>query len=96
MFVFVHALWCGHCKNFKPIVDKVKKEYESKKNKDFKFVEIEGDSTDELDRKILEKLKVDGYPTLLYVNKKNIINFDGERTDNALRMFYDQCMNLEK
>lgn len=96
MFVFVYALWCGYCKQFKPLWDKVSNEYKNKFGDDVKFVMIDSDSKNDLDMKILKKLQVDGLPTLLYVNKKQMTTFDEERTEEKLKEFFDSALKFDR
>lgn len=79
-----YAPWCGHCKNFKPEFEKLKRQYKGP-------VKIVGINCDE-DKQAAEKHGVQGFPTLRLYNKGlNNVNdykeYNGERTAGALTNF---------
>jgi len=82
--VLFHAPWCGHCVNFIPIWNK----FESQVNIDnLKIAKINIEN--EKYKNIINKYKdyIKGYPTVLYIDKLKIKEYDGERTINSLIEF---------
>lgn len=74
--MLVYAAWCGYCKMIAPVWKKFIKE----QGKDFiiKALHIEGSSSN---KDLAGKLGVEGYPTILYINKDGKVGgkFEGER-----------------
>ena len=66
------ADWCGHCKNFKPVWDKISEAY----NKKFNFIVYDADKQ----REKFEEYKVDAFPTVIIKNGNNKMQYDGDRT----------------
>ncbi len=56
--------WCGACKRFAPVFDKMRKLYESQYN----FVIVKADSP--MNREIVRDFYIPGYPTVYFVNNK--------------------------
>jgi protein disulfide-isomerase A1 len=80
--VLIYADWCGHCKKIKPTWDTVSEKVN--KENEVKMVKINcGEGTPE-QKKLMSKYNVDGYPTILIVDKGNATVYDGERTEDAL------------
>lgn len=73
-----YASWCGHCKNFKnPMLNLVKKGIP------MKALDCERYGT------LSEKLGVQGFPTLGFVNKHGqIFRYDGSREEDAIIKAY--------
>lgn len=57
--------WCGYCKRFAPILDKLRQEYQSKYT--FVFINTEKPGN----KKIADDFMINGYPSLFLVNPKN-------------------------
>eukprot|EP00829_Urostomides_striatus_P013516 TRINITY_DN3760_c0_g1_i3.p1 TRINITY_DN3760_c0_g1~~TRINITY_DN3760_c0_g1_i3.p1 ORF type:complete len:476 (-),score=149.57 TRINITY_DN3760_c0_g1_i3:18-1445(-) len=79
------APWCGHCQHLAPEYEKAA-EMAIKNNKTFILGEL--DAT--VQKQTAEKYGVSGYPTLKLFIEGNIIDFDGERTAEALYAFMDK------
>ena len=60
--VFVYADWCGHCKHFKPEMDKL----EASPDRSIQTARIRDDM---LPRSALNKMKINGYPSLMLIKK---------------------------
>ena len=84
MLVFVYAPWCGHCKKFKPIWQKVKQKYQGK----VQAFEVNGDKHGEL----VKKLGVQGFPTVLFIHNGQQVEFEGDRSVAGLEKFFQQAM----
>jgi protein disulfide-isomerase-like protein len=84
VLVFFYAAWCGHCKSIEPIVAHTAKFYAA--DASFKLYKIDG-SKNEVSH---PKVRVRGFPTIYLFprhDKANPVEFDGERTIEALLDF---------
>ena len=71
---------CGHCKTFSPEWDQFVQSYTG----DVKLRKIEMNEAG----KDLEKYKIEGFPTILFINDKGEAkNYDGPRTSEGLDKF---------
>jgi len=74
--IFFYANWCGHCSEFKPVWNKLKK---NEKN-NYEFVEVESydlekdNYTNDTLIKNINKIKknIQGFPTIVYIKNNNI------------------------
>ncbi|MFH0702528.1 MAG: thioredoxin family protein [bacterium] len=57
--------WCGYCRRFAPVLENLRKEYESK----FTFVIINTD--DPKNEKLVNSFMIKSFPSLFFVNPKN-------------------------
>jgi thiol-disulfide isomerase/thioredoxin len=83
-FVLFHAPWCGHCVNFIPIWNKFESQVKIDNLKIAK-INIENEKYKNIINKYKDYIK--GYPTVLYIDKLKIKEYDGERTVNSLIEF---------
>ena len=81
MLVNFSALWCGYCKKFNPIYDELAQELLG--NTEIVLARIEAPENP------IRGLELDGYPELKLYRKgdKDPINYEGERTKEALLEF---------
>jgi len=73
------AEWCGHCKGFKPVWEKIKKEYESK----YEFITIDSDK----DKEKIEEWKISGFPTIIKKNNNSAEEYVGPRDEESVVKF---------
>lgn len=64
----ISALWCGPCKAFTPIFDRVS---QIEKYKNINFSKIDTDETDEESSKIIEKFDIRSIPTVLFLDEND-------------------------
>lgn len=64
----VSALWCGPCKTFSPIFEKVS---QMEKYKDIEFVKIDTDDTNEEGEEIIAKFDIRSIPTVLFLDEND-------------------------
>ncbi len=81
--------WCPHCKTAKPEWEDVKAEYEGKTVNGYKIIFTEFNCTDENGEteKIMNKYKIEGYPTIKMVKDGQVIEFDAKPTKSSLTQF---------
>jgi len=60
------ATWCAPCKMLSPVIEKVSEEYKGK----LKFYKINIDNN----RRVVDKYKITGVPTLILFKNGNLIN----------------------
>ena len=75
--VFIYAEYCGWCQRTKPEIKKLSSKYNI----------FTIDSEDEKFSQLLSSLKINGYPSFLFIkdaNKNNYIKFSGYKTAEQL------------
>lgn len=71
-----HASWCGHCKNFLPVWDRLEEAFEQH---NIKYIKLEREETDpELMDELLNG-KIRGFPTILKIFNNKIEEYNGKR-----------------
>lgn len=84
-FILFYANWCGHCKTFMPIWG----EFKTKINtNEYNIVEIE--SQNPFTNRIHG---LQGYPSLYYIYKNKIIEYNEGRDIKSLEMFLKKNKN---
>ena len=73
------ADWCGHCKNFLPVWNKISND--STLNVNFKIFDSENNKSD------MKKYNIQGFPTLLFQVNNNIIEYSGSKDEQSIRDF---------
>jgi thiol-disulfide isomerase/thioredoxin len=89
---FFHTTWCPHCKKAMPIWEKIKGKYNNKVMNDsvLIFKDVNGDEEeyiDDFEKKY--KTEIDGYPTILMVQKDKILEYDGKPNYTSLSKFVE-------
>jgi thiol-disulfide isomerase/thioredoxin len=87
--LFFFANWCPHCKTAKPIWEQLKNEYHNKPINGYNivFTEIDcSEETNEVDQ-MMNKYKVEGYPTIKLIKDGQVIEYDAKPTKDALIQF---------
>jgi thioredoxin domain-containing protein 5 len=88
-FVEFYAPWCGHCKRLEETWDKLAaKLAEDREAGEITPIIAKVDATQE--KKIAERFKIGGFPTLLMFSKGQMYTYEGSRTLDAL---YEWCKN---
>ena len=72
--------WCPICVRSKPEWEEVRTEYEGKTINGYvvKFKEVDCTSETEETERLIEKYKIEGYPTLKLIKDGNVIEFDAK------------------
>lgn len=81
--------WCPHCKTAKPEWEEVKSEYEGRTVNGYKIIFTEVNCTDENGEieKLMNKYKIEGYPTIKMLKDGQVIEFDAKPTKSTLEKF---------
>ena len=79
--VLFYADWCGHCKNIKPVWNKASK----KAKGDVKMVKVNCGEENEEHQSIVDKYKIEGFPTIKLLNNGKVeSDYTGGRDVNDL------------
>lgn len=73
------ANWCGHCKSFLPIWEKITSDSNIKIN----FKTFDSD----LHKKEMQDFNIEGFPTILYKVNNKLIEYNGNRDEKSVRDF---------
>lgn len=89
VFVKFYAPWCGHCKQMAPAYSDLGKKY----NIDGSVVKIAKlDAT--IHKDFAAKYKIQGFPSIKLFIGGNPIDYQGERTLDAMAAFIDKKSNF--
>lgn len=85
------ALWCGPCKSYSPIFEKVSEEYSDK----VVFHKIDVDSADGEDADLLDNLGIRSIPTTVLLNENDevIKKAIGSLSEKELKNLIDENLN---
>lgn len=62
--ILVYAPWCGHCQTYKPLYEK----FENNPNRNIQIARVRDDMVDKAN---ITNAKIEGYPSVILVNKEN-------------------------
>lgn len=86
--VYYYSKTCKYCKEFTPIWESFKSEFNKNKNNIKDNFTIEKIEASNIDESTMKKLDIKGFPTVLIVeNNEKIAEFDLERTPEKLMEF---------
>jgi len=86
--------WCPHCKKAKPIWEDLKQEYENKKVNGYTIIFTDIDCTNENPEveKIINKYKIEGYPTIKLLKNGQVIEYDAKPSKATLEEFLNTVL----
>jgi thiol-disulfide isomerase/thioredoxin len=86
--------WCPHCKTAKPVWDELKSEFENKKINGYKILFTEINCTNETPEieSLINKFKIEGYPTIKLLKDGNIIEYDAKPNKSTLIEFLNTAL----
>ena len=92
--ILFYVDWCPHCKTAKPEWENVKKMYEGKKINDYTIIFTEHNCTDESaeTESLLNKYKIEGYPTIKLLKDNQVVDFDAKPTKQNLEEFLNTAI----
>ena len=82
-FVKFYAPWCGHCKQLKPVWDRLGNEFDS----DASVIIGAVDCTDEHNGDLCKRYGVKGYPTLTHIFASTSENYAGGREFEEMHQY---------
>jgi len=92
--LFFYAEWCPHCKTAKPVWEDTSAEYENKTINGYNVTFTEVNCTTENGRveSLMNKYKIEGFPTIKLVKDGQVIEFDAKPTKENLTQFLNTAL----
>lgn len=86
--------WCPHCKTAKPEWEQMKQEYDGKQINGYTVVFTEYNCTNETPEieDLMNKYKIDGYPTIKLVKDNQVIEYDAKPTKSTMTQFLNTVL----
>jgi len=86
--------WCPHCKKAQPIWNELKAEYENKTINGYTILFTEVNCTNESPEveKMINKYKIEGYPTIKLLKDGNVIEYDAKPNKSTLVQFLNTVL----
>ena len=81
--------WCPHCKTAKPEWDNLKSEYEGKiiNGYTLSFTEYNCTTESPETEELMNKYKIEGYPTVKLLKDNQIVEYDAKPTKSTMEQF---------
>jgi len=81
--------WCPHCKTAKPEWENLKSEYEGKQINGYniKFTEHNCTAESAENDELMNKYKIEGYPTIKLLKGDQVIEYDAKPTKSTMEQF---------
>jgi len=81
--------WCPHCKTAKPEWESLKSEYEGKNINGYTLTFTEYNCTTESPEteELMNKYKIEGYPTVKLLKDNQIVEYDAKPTKSTMEQF---------
>ncbi len=86
--------WCPHCKTAKPAWNDLQAEYENKTINGYKVIFTEVNCTDESPdvEKMMDKYKIEGFPTIKLIKDGQVIEYDAKPTKETMEQFLNTVL----
>jgi thiol-disulfide isomerase/thioredoxin len=86
--------WCPHCKTAKPEWDNLKTTYENKTINGYSIIFTEHNCTTETSEveELMNKYKIEGYPTIKLLKDNQIIEYDAKPTKSTMEQFLNTVL----
>lgn len=86
--------WCPHCKTAKPEWNSLKDEYEGKQINGYTLLFHEYNCTNETDEieQLMNKYKIEGYPTIKLLKDNQIVEYDAKPTKSTMLQFLNSVL----
>lgn len=86
--------WCPHCKTAKPEWENLKSEYENKTINGYNIIFTEHNCTAESAEveELMNKYKIEGYPTIKLLKDNQVIEYDAKPTKATLEQFLNTVL----
>lgn len=81
--------WCPHCKTAKPEWEELKAEYEGKQINGYnlKFTEYNCTAETAENDALMNKYKIEGYPTIKLLKDSQVVEYDAKPTKSTMEQF---------
>jgi thiol-disulfide isomerase/thioredoxin len=92
--ILFYVDWCPHCKSAMPDWEEIKEEYSTKTVNGYKVIFTEVNCTNESPEieKLMNKFKIEGYPTIKLLKDGQVIDFDAKPTKSTLDQFLNTVL----
>ncbi len=86
--------WCPHCKTAKPEWENLKSQYDGKSINGYTMSFVEYNCTTESDEisQLMDKYKIEGYPTIKLIKDNQIIEYDAKPTKSTMEQFLNTVL----
>ena len=93
-FLFFHVKWCPYCKTAVPIIDEIRNEYQNKVINGYNVIFTDIDCTVETPEieNVVNKYKIEGYPTIKLIKDGIIIDFEAKPTKDSIVEFLNTAI----
>ena len=87
--ILFYVDWCPHCKTAKPEWENIKTEYEGKTINGYTLIFTEHNCTTETPEieALINKYKIEGYPTIKLIKDNQVIEYDAKPTKTTMETF---------
>ncbi len=88
------ANWCPHCKTAKPVWIELSSDYEDKMINGYRIIFTNVDCSEESGEveRLMDKYKVEGFPTIKLIKDGQVYDFDAKPTRPALEQFLNSYL----
>ena len=86
--------WCPHCKTAKPEWEALKSQYEGTSINGYTIMFVEHNCTAESDEvsQLMDKYKIEGYPTIKLLKDNQVIEYDAKPTKSTMEQFLNTVL----
>jgi thiol-disulfide isomerase/thioredoxin len=86
--------WCPHCKTAKPEWESLKTDYEGKTINGYTIIFTEYNCTTESaeTEQLMNKFKIEGYPTVKLIKDNQVIEYDAKPTKATMEQFLNTVL----
>ena len=92
--LFFFAEWCPHCKTAKPVWNDMKSEYDGTVINGYKISFVEYNCTKETpeNQSLMDKYKIEGFPSIILNKDNQIIDFDAKPSKATMEQFLNTVL----
>lgn len=86
--------WCPHCKTAKPEWDSLKTQYDGEQINGYTINFIEYNCTNESEEvsQLMDKYKIEGYPTIKLIKDNQVVEYDAKPTKSTMEQFLNTVL----
>lgn len=92
--ILFYVDWCPHCKTAKPEWESLKSEYATKTVNGYNIIFTEYNCTNESPEieDLMNKYKIEGYPTIKLLKDNQVIEYDAKPTKSTMEQFLNTVL----